>query len=98
MPKERKACHDPHYVNKDYSGEADVACALGVLGVKPHEQFHDAELIKKVEELIEEPRFAKAIDLRDVFAISEFFGYTGLVPVGDAPGEAFGNSLRCPFD
>jgi hypothetical protein len=98
MPEEGKACHDPHYVNKDDGRKGDVACAPSVVGIKAEEEIHDAELIKKVEELIEEPRFAKAIDLRDVFAISEFFGYTGLVPVGDAPGEAFGNSLRCPFD
>ena len=43
-------------------------------------------------------RFAKAIDLGDVFALSEVFGNAGLVPVGDAPGEAFSNSLRGPFD
>jgi len=37
MPKEGKACYDPHKVNKDYGGKRDVTCALGVVGIKVQE-------------------------------------------------------------
>ena len=69
-----------------------------MVGVKSRKQIHDAELIQEVEELIEEACFAKAIDFGDVFTLGEVFGNAGLVPVGDAPGESFGNSLGGPFD
>ena len=67
-------------------------------GVKSGKQIHDAEVIQEVKELIKEPRFAKAIDLGDVFALSEVFGNAGLVPACDAPGETFSDALRGPFD
>jgi len=69
-----------------------------MVGVKIRKQIHDAELIQEVEELIEEACFAKAIDLRDVLALSEVFGNACLIPVGSAPGEAVGNSLRGSLD
>ena len=98
MPKERKACHDPHELDKDDGGEGDVACALSVVGIKVQEEIHDAELMKKVEELIEQTCFAKAIDLRDILALGQVPGNACLIPVGSAPGEAFGNSLRGSLD
>ena len=98
MPEKRKASHYAHQVDENNSGEFYIAFTPGNFWIKPCKQLHDTELVQEVEELIEEPCFAKAIDLGDVFALSEVFGNAGLVPVGDAPGESFSNSLRCPFD
>jgi|GEM_PF-3936529 len=63
MPKEGQPCHYAHQVDENNSRELYVAFTLGNSRIKFDEQVHDAELFEEVKELVEEPGFAKAIDL-----------------------------------
>ena len=98
VPEKSKAGHYAHQVDKNNSGEFYVAFTFAHPGIKCPEQIHDAELFEEVKELVKEAGFPKAIDLGDVFSLSQVFGDARLVSVSGAPCEAISDILRCPGD
>ena len=98
MPEKRQPCHYAHQVDKNNRREFYIAFTLLNIRIKLHEQIHEAESLKEVKELIKESGFAKAIDLRDIFAVSQVFGNARLVSLGCAPGKAISDFPGSPFD
>ena len=93
MPKKGKAGYDAHQVDKNDGREFHIALPLDPFGIKAIEELQESKLIQKVEELVEQSRFPKAIDLGNVLAFSEVFGNTGLISLSGSPTEAFDDFL-----
>ena len=85
VPKKLESGNNTHQVYENYSHKRDFAFPLFRFGIKPHKQIFKAELVEKTKELIKKPCFAKAINFRDVFAVSKIFSYTGLISIGGVP-------------
>lgn len=86
VQKKLESGNNTHQVYENYSHKRDFAFPLFRFVIKPHKQIFKAELVEKTKELIKKPCFAKAINFRDVFAVSKIFGYTGLISIGGVPG------------
>lgn len=93
MPIKCQTSHYAHQIDENNSGEFYVAFTLGDIGIKFFEQSHKAKLLQKVEKFVEQSCFTKAIDLGDIFALSEVFGNTCLVSVCGAPGQTVSDFL-----
>jgi ABC-type microcin C transport system permease subunit YejB len=93
MPKKGNTGHYAHQVDEHNSREFYVAFTLGNIGIEFIEELHEPAFIDEVEELIKEPGFTKAIDLRDIFTLSKVFGNACLVSVSGAPAQTFSDFL-----
>jgi hypothetical protein len=91
MPEEAKPGDDTHEIDQDDGRELDVAGALSLAGIEPHEKVHDSKLFQEVEELVEQPGFSKSIDLGDFLAFGKILGDSSLVSGCSAPGESLSN-------
>ena len=82
VPEKSEACNNTHHIDKNDSHKWNFAFSLFRFGIKPHKQIFETEMVKKTEELIKEPRFAKTVYFRDIITISKIFCYTGLISIG----------------
>jgi hypothetical protein len=98
MPEKSTTSHYAHHVDENHRGEFYIAFTYGNFGIEFIEQLHDPELLQEVEELIKESCFTKAIDLRDVVAVSQVFGNACLVSVSSTPTQTFSDFLGCPLE
>lgn len=79
MPKEGEAGDDTHQIDENHGGELDIADALVFDWMELHEKLHEPELVKEIEELIEQTGFPEPVNLGDVFAVSEILGDSRLI-------------------
>lgn len=93
MPKETQPGNHTHQIDENDGGKIDVAGTLSIAGNQSHEKRLESEMVKEIEELVKETRFAQAVNFGDVISLSQFFGDPGLVPGSGAPGESVGDIL-----
>jgi hypothetical protein len=93
MPKEAQPGNHTHQIDENDGGEIDVAGTLPIAGDQSHEKRLKSEVVKEIEELVKETRFAQSVDFGDVFSLSQFCGDPSLVPGSGAPCESVGDIL-----